>query len=403
MKILFCPCHYVFDEGKRGSELSWAFQIANSIASIHTDSIVVTGFKNISSRTKYKVIELQKSRKKIDLGLSNTFKFNYLYTKYAYTIQKKEDFDIFHHVLPFGIDRTFNLSIILNKSKGTKKVIGPIQSPLPFFMDNIHDVSSKSSPFKNFLFSLFVSLSHPVLQFLSTKTLQAADKIIVINSTTKDMLITRRINPDKIQVINPGLDSKKFPFTALKNKNKDRFNLISVGSLIKRKGFDTLILMMEEVVKENKNIILKIIGDGPQLQHLKSMVLERSLEDNIIFYGHVQHSKIKNYYRDAHLFITMSRSESWGQMYLEAMSSGLPIISSKNIGSLDIVKEGEFGYLVEQEDYQLAARKVLLLEKNRTTLEEFSDVARKQVEMKFDWENVIIPQYLKMYKNLIND
>jgi hypothetical protein len=71
MKILFCPTHYIFDDGERGSELSWAYQIANNMASKYPESVVVTGFNNTKTKKKYKIIELQTHKKTIDLSVKN--------------------------------------------------------------------------------------------------------------------------------------------------------------------------------------------------------------------------------------------------------------------------------------------------------------------------------------------
>jgi len=402
MKILFCPCHYVFDDGERGSELSWAYQIADGISQRNTESVVVTGFKNISSTKNYRIVELQRKYTTINLGLVNSLKFNLQYSLYIFSILRNENFHIIHHVLPFSIDRTFNLSLALVGQKKLKKIIGPIQSPLPFFSDNIHDVHSRNSQIVNFISSFFTGILHPLLSYLSYKTLQSADKIIVVNKATQRMLIERKISPEKITIINPGVDSNKFPFTKHKKRESDSLQLMSVGSLIKRKGFDLLIQMMREIVKKEKNISLRIIGDGPQLKDLKQMVKNYSLEENIIFVGHISHHEISSFYKRAHLFVSMSRSESWGQMYLEAMSSGLPVISSKNTGSLDIVKDGKSGYLVEQEDYKTAAQKVLYLAKNQAIMEKLSLSGRREVMKRYDWKKVIIPKYLEVYNEILN-
>jgi glycosyltransferase involved in cell wall biosynthesis len=402
MKILFCPTHYIFDDGERGSELSWAYQIANNMASKYPESVVVTGFNNTKTKKKYKIIELQTHKKTIDLSVKNALKFNGAYTKLTQSILKKARFDILHHVLPFSIDTTFNLSFTSPATKKLVKIIGPIQSPLPFYKDNLHDYKASSNKRFHQVNRLILQVSKPILKYLSTRTLKNADKIIAINEETKNMLTKRGIDSNKIIIIPPGVDCRKFK-PQNKKPIKKTIELLSVGALIERKGFDVLIKGIGEVIKKNKNIKVRILGDGPQKNNLKALVRQLSLENFIIFEGHIPHEKIMTYYKKADIFISTSRAESWGQMYLEAMSCGLPIISTINIGSKNIIKNNKFGFLISQEDYHNLADKIKYLIVQPKVLKEFAKQARFEVKNKYDWDKLITKKYINLYKDLINE
>jgi glycosyltransferase involved in cell wall biosynthesis len=396
MKILFCPCHYAFDGFERGSELSWAYNIADRIASLHTKSVVVTGFKNVKDKKKYRIIELQKQKNAIDLNLLNTIRFNLEYTFFARSILSRETFDIIHHVLPFAIGRTFNLSYFF---KGyTPFIIGPIQSPIPYYEDDVPDVKVKRKKSSQIGFSrLYFLFFQSILKIMSDRTLKKADRIIVINNETKKLLVERRIEEQKIIIIPPGIDTGKFQLVHKKEKEKNTIEILSTGSLTKRKGMDVTIRALPEIVKYYKDIVLRIVGDGPQLENLKALVNELKVADYVVFEGLVFHNEMPSFYNRADIFVSMSRAESWGQMYLEAMSSGLPIITTKNKGSNEIIEDGKFGYLIEQEDHLALAQKILYLTTHRNIREKFGDRARKQVEAQYDWEKVVIPKYLSLF------
>jgi glycosyltransferase involved in cell wall biosynthesis len=402
MKILFCPTHYVYDDGERGSELSWAYQIAHNVANKYPESAVVTGFNNTKTKKKYNIIELQSHKKTVDLSIINAFKFNRAYTNFTQNVLKKEKFDILHHVLPFSIDTTFNLSFSSPVAKNIIKIIGPIQNPLPFYNDNLHDYKTKSNKSALYVNRLMQQVSKPILRYLSARTLKNADKIIVINEETKKILAKRGVDKNKIVIISPGVDCQKFK-PQRKKTAKNTLEILSVGALIERKGFDVLIKGIGEVVKTERNIKVRILGDGPQKNHLKALVRQLSLEQFINFEGHIPHEKIMMYYKNADIFVSTSRAESWGQMFLEAMSCGLPVISTVNIGSMNIIKDNKFGFLVPQEDYNSLAKKISYFLAHPKIMHTHARQARLEVEKKYNWEKLIPDNYIKLYKNLINE
>jgi glycosyltransferase involved in cell wall biosynthesis len=398
MKILFSPCHYIYDEYHGGSEYSWAFEIANRTALKNLDSVVITGFKKLHNEKPYNIIEIQSEKKVLDTSIKNAIVFSFKYFLETER-QLKNNFDILHHVLPFSINRTFNLSLIL-KRKVTPSVIGPVQSSLSL---PDWDKLINKKPLLFYIFRFVYYLLKPVLKILSNLTLKRADVVVVINGYTKNLLIKNGIDKNKLIIIPPGIDIKKFEYISFDKKRSDLVELLVVCYLVKRKAVDLVIKAINEVVKEKKNIILRIIGDGPQKENLQNLVDKFKLGQYVVFEDFVPNSEVQKYYQKAHIFVSMSRSESWGQMYLEAMASGLPIITTKNNGSLSIIKNERFAYLVEQEDYIDLSKKILRLLVNINLIAELGENARFEAEKYYDWDNCIIPKYLEIYNKLIKN
>jgi len=117
--------------------------------------------------------------------------------------------------------------------------------------------------------------------------------------------------------------------------------------------------------------------------------------------GFVNNEKINEYYQRAHIFVSMSRFESWEQMYIEAMACGLAAIVAKNIGSNSIIINNETGHLIEQGDYNSLSIKIIYLIRNKYILNKVSRSSRIYVGKNYDWDKVIIPRYLEIYKQLI--
>jgi glycosyltransferase involved in cell wall biosynthesis len=406
MKILFCPAHYAL-LNNRGSELRWAYQIVNSLGNKYSGSIAVTEFSNVKA-LKYKIISLHSKKKYIDLGLFNTIRFAFAYGVKGLNLLKKESFDIHHHVLPFYLGRTFNIAFLIPSRKRVIKIIGPVQNTLPYFPDNLHDQNEKLTYKKiitnkatNYLITLF---SFP-LKILSYATLKKSDAIIVVNDDVRNTLIRQGVSDKHIYVISPGVDTKKFyPKKITDSKHQKKIEVLSTGALISRKGYDLLIESIYSMKNKKgfSKLHLTIVGDGPQKATLKKLVKKRGLANKITFVGQVPFSKMPYYYRNADIFVSMTRADSVAQMYLEAMSSGLAIITSKNYGSRAIIENGKTGYLVDNENYLQLGEKLSQLINNKELREKLQLHAMKAAE-EYDWENSIIPQYISLYNNLIYD
>ena len=433
----------------------------------------------------YRIIELQPDKKVVDMTLKNALVFNWQYfvktrellqlektldnseeieksqrnsqniiqnqsknstpktiseSQINFNINPNSQIQIIHHCLPFAIGSTYNLAALLGYFGDKKFVIGPLQTGLSYKDIDIDpsnfrsSVSKKKFNLQSLLtgfINILAQILRPILSFLSHKTLLKADKIIVINQATKNLLLDQKIPENKIQIIPPGLDLAKFQFlpkNITQNEHQNEvFEIVSVGYLLQRKGIDLLIegikqLKTElEIETENKKqsqienqtepnlekirrtftkIHLNILGDGPQIENLKKLVLDYKLEENVTFVGFVDNSKISQFYQKADVFVSMSRAESWGQMYLEAMACGVPIITTENVGSNEIIENGKTGITVPQESVDLLVQSLKFFIQNPAKKLEIAQNARKKLEEKYDW-NKIIDEYEKTYQELL--
>ncbi|MCY0975844.1 glycosyltransferase [Chryseobacterium wangxinyae] len=124
--------------------------------------------------------------------------------------------------------------------------------------------------------------------------------------------------------------------------------LIYVGRLDEDKNVRSLI---ETVEKTNLcDFKFKIVGDGPELESLKKLVVVKNLSSQISFTGRLSIDEIKNELLKSKIFLFMSKSEAFGMVLLEALFAGNALISYNcNYGPSDIVNEKN-GYLIEMDD-----------------------------------------------------
>lgn len=380
MKILFSPAHYVYDETNYGSEFTSTYELVDRLCNLFPNSVVITGKRNILSNKDYKIYEVS-NKINYNMDLLSAIKFNVAYTLLSTKILVRNKPNLIHHVRPFVFGSTFNLIPILNLNKNIPFIIGPF--------------CSAYKPKGNG--SFFQKLTARILKTLSVMTIRHSDIILVYDKYTKNTL-SKYISPNKIIIITPGKDGSKFRY--VHNYKKKNIRLISVGYLTKRKGFDLLIRSFKEIIEKVPQVHLTIVGCGEELENLKSQVCSLKIEENVTFTGKVSNREIPKYYANSDLFVSMQREESFGQVYIEAMASGLPIVTTRTIGSSTIIKD-EFGILVGQGDVKGFSKVVCDLLNKPNKLLRMSKNSRKDFENSYDWEKSIIPKYLKLYRSIL--
>lgn len=183
-------------------------------------------------------------------------------------------------------------------------------------------------------------------------TYKMVDKYIVINETTKKYLLNLGVSEKKIvfDIPNTIERDKIFIERADKNVIRKHFNIaedkkiiISIGSLIKEKGFIDLI---EAFVKlKRSDLILIICGQGKEENNLKKIARESGADNKIIFAGQVGRENIWHYLSGADIFMLFSKSESLGMVFWEAMYINVPVIGAPVGGVVETIGvDGERGF-----------------------------------------------------------
>lgn len=177
-----------------------------------------------------------------------------------------------------------------------------------------------------------------------------------------------------------GISAKKiikYPFTSLLEKDilpdvltpeqkrlhrrqlhmKEQYIVISVGQFIHRKGYDVL---LQAACNIDKNIGIYIIGGTPTKEYL-AYKQENNLE-HVHFVDFMPKNELKTWYYAADAFVLPTREDIWGLVINEAMAAGLPVVTTDRcIAGLELVEEGQNGYIVPAEDSVALAEKISLL------------------------------------------
>lgn len=219
---------------------------------------------------------------------------------------------------------------------------------------------------------------------------------VISNSQGLKELALKTNSKQKIGIIYNGVDVDNFkPDHNLRPTDKI---IITTGAsrITARKGIKYIIAAIKDTVKEHPQVLLKIMGDGNEKNDLEKLVQSLNLERHIQFLGRIPREKTHSYYQEASIFVMASLNEGMSNAMLEALSSGLPIISTDTGGAKELVHEGINGFLVRMKNNEDLAEKINRLIANNGLRESMSQESRKIAE-KMSWKNVA-EKYLEFYK-----
>lgn len=272
--------------------------------------------------------------------------------KMAKYLIKKEKFDICHS----NETSTFSFSIFCDSS-------------IPFIITYHSMFLFGSSPTRNPL----ANISREIINVIQFKK---AKKIIVMNSTHFEEAINRGLK-NKTTFIPNLVDTKKFRVTnnVVEGFRKDQsidntdVVLLYVGRLVHIKGVDILpdimLYIKNNFKKDYDHIKMIVVGDGP-LYHSLCNKKELYEIENLILLGWQDHQELPKIFKSADMLILPSLRECSPTVILEALSCGLPIISTRIHGIKDLIND-EFGTMVEY-DHRAFGNIIMDLVNNREKL-----------------------------------
>ena len=153
-----------------------------------------------------------------------------------------------------------------------------------------------------------------------------------------------------VAAISNGVDIDLFSPQGYQMLDSSQVTLLHVGRLGYEKRVDTILRAFAHLASDHRNVSLRIVGDGPESDALRSLSTDLGVAARVRFTGFVPHSRLSEIYRQASLFVTASTIETQGLVVLEAMSSGLPIVGVDALALPDLIQQGANGYLVAPED-----------------------------------------------------
>lgn len=207
---------------------------------------------------------------------------------------------------------------------------------------------------------------------------QLARSFLVASSFTRGTLVENGIDPDLIRVVPYGIDLKKFSPGESTARSSGPLKLLFVGTINQRKGIKYLIEALR--LLRTKKVHLTVCG-----RVVDDLSLFNSVAAQVTIRPSVSYTELLQAYRAADLFVLPSVAEGFGQVLLEALACGLPILSTTRTAAPDLVDESVQGFVVEPGRPDLLAGRITWALEHRTTINEMRCAARQRAEQ-FTWQ-----------------
>jgi len=239
---------------------------------------------------------------------------------------------------------------------------------------------------------------------LSKFMLKCGRHLPFVRKASASFSVSKAIIPTIEQIFNlqpvyiaNGADTKLFypPVT-----KKHSFNIICVSRMVHEKGLEDAISAMGEIIILYPEAVLYLVGDGPIRQDLEKQVSALSLQKNVKFTGFIRNDELIDYYHNSEVYLLPSWNEAFSVVILEAMGTGLPIVSTP-VGVAPEIVTNENGILVplhSPHDIAEAICKIFSL-----SFDDYYLMSERNVNVirKNSWDS-IIRRYEEIYFDCLN-
>ena len=216
-----------------------------------------------------------------------------------------------------------------------------------------------------------------------------AIKIIVPSNYLKKIVLQWGVDEYKIKVIYNAFDAPFLEETKEELRKKLNLSgtiLISAGRLVPWKGFDALIEIMTEIIKEIPDAKLYIIGSGPEEKNLKSKISNLSageaglkINENVFLAGQISHDDVLKYFKAGDIFVLNTGYEGFSHFLLEAMAMEILVVTTNVGGNVELIENAKEGILVDYNNKEELKKRIIELAKNEPQRYELTEKAKIKV------------------------
>lgn len=258
---------------------------------------------------------------------------------------------------------------------------------------------------KNLIFKFMARMASSISKNITSNSPELLHDLQIIGADRK-----------KFCTIIYGVDQQKFYPDYAKRQisrkkmgfSKDQLVILGVGRLVAKKGFKYLVEAAHYILQKNKNVVFVIVGDGDQKKELNDLIQLRGLTNNFFLLGSINYQDLPDYYNMADIFILPSIRDEKGNLddqsvsVIEAMSCGLPVVTTNFLGYRVVIEDKVSGFLLPQRHPLKIYQTLNRLIQSKTLREAIGKQARNIVLKKFSWQMIGV-EYLKLFDRIVQN
>lgn len=238
---------------------------------------------------------------------------------------------------------------------------------------------------------------------LVTKKYNLIKTHFISNSIHTDIYYKKVLPPQtakNVRLIEYGFNYEKFhnPRKRTIYENK-KIRISNIGSFSPKKNQKLIVDIAQELVKLNIDFEINLFGDGPLRANVEQKVKEKKLTKVVIFHGNV--NDIEERLLKSDIYLHTAWYEPFGLVFLEAMASGLPIVTMDGKGNNGLVKNNYNGFFIEKEDPKIFANKIIEIIADKSFYNKLSDNGKAYCK-RYDIKTKAI-EFLEFYREQIRN
>ena len=320
--------------------------------------------------------------------------------------------DVLIHFLDIGVDATGKEIGKYKYLLAGRKVRAEIQRINPDIV-NAHYASSYGIMMsltgeKNYILSMWGSdiFEFPQKSILHAAIIRRSLKYATYLFSTSRVMAkeANKYTCKKIEITPFGVDMELFNPQKRSRKKDNQFIVGTVKTMSDNYGINTIIEATNNIRQRRPDIpiLVRLAGDGPQLDHYRNIVREYNLTDTVTFLGQISQNEAAVEWANMDVAVIPSLQESFGVAAIEAQASGVPVIVSKAPGLLETTKPGITSIVVDAKDVQAITQSICDLYDNKTLHKNMSakaiEFARNQYDLDVCFKNIE-----RLYMEIINN
>ena len=252
-----------------------------------------------------------------------------------------------------------------------------------------------------------LGLNGRLLTPLKRWVINRSSLLTVVSHAMADSALSYGVKPEQLKIVSMGVDTTNV-FTPEPAIRRAQNEILFVGRLVEKKGCSYLLEAMPEILRHHPDARLKIVGSGPDEEHLKQQADRLGIGCEVRFQGAISNAEMPALYRRATVFVAPSivtaqgDQEGLGLVLVEALACECPVLASDLPAIRDVVIDGVSGLIFRQKDVVDLAAKVCYLLDHPDMRETLGKAGRQHVQEHFDWA-MVVHRYAELIDELAQE